>query len=423
MQTINQIRETFRSRNVAVLTGTQTLWMFTAFLWWPYRSLFILELGATKELLGMLLMIETLGQVFFQLPGGVLADRFGRKRVIVLGSAFRVGSCLVYLLSAHWIHTAPALLLASAGMLGLPAMTALIAESLPEEGRSAGFAAYRTVTWMPMIVTSLLGGVFMDYFGVLSGVRLCITAALAVSVASTVLRWRMLEETFDPDEHQEPSAAPFDLGSLRDSLGAVSREIWVMTFVAALSGFAMRIVWSFMVVYAVEEVGLTNTQWGLIGTAISIVSTILTYPGGMLADRVGRKPCIIVSRTLSPLSTIGFTFSSNFWQMGVTRALGGVAQGFGGLVWGPMGGPVWQALVADLTTQQNRGMMMGLMGSIAGVVSTPASWVGGYMYDNISPKLPFQASFLIDVIATIIFILLLKEPERAQPKVGPVMER
>ena len=420
MQTINKIRETFRSRNVAVLTGTQTLWMFTAFLWWPYRSLFILELGATKELLGMLLMIETLGQVVFQLPGGVLADRFGRKRVIVLGSAFRVAACLVYLLSAHWIHTAPALLLASAGMLGLPAMTALIAESLPEESRSAGFAAYRTVTWMPMIVTSLLGGVFMDYFGVLRGVRLCMTAALVVSVVSTVLRWRMLEETFDPDEHQESSVMTFDVKSLRESLGAVSREIWVMTIVAALSGFAMRIVWSFMVVYAVEEVGLTNTQWGLIGTAISVVSTLLTYPGGMLADRVGRKPCIIISRILSPLSTLGFTFSSNFWQMGVTRALGGVAQGFGGLVWGPMGGPVWQALVADLTTQKNRGRMMGLMGSIAGVVSTPASWIGGYMYDNISPKLPFQTSFLIDVIATVVFVLFLKEPERARPKVEPV---
>ena len=420
MQTINKIRETFRSRNVAVLTGTQTLWMFTAFLWWPYRSLFILELGATKEMLGMLLMIETLGQVVFQLPGGVLADRFGRKRVIVLGTAFRVASCLVYLLSAHWIHTAPALLLASAGMLGLPAMTALIAESLPEEGRSAGFAAYRTVTWMPMIVTNLLGGFFMDYFGVLRGVRLCMQAALVVSIVSTILRWRMLEETFDHDEHQESSAVTFDVKSLRESLGAVSREIWVMTIVAALSGFAMRIVWSFMVVYAVEEVGLTNTQWGLIGTAISVISTLLTYPGGMLADRVGRKPCIIISRILSPLSTLGFTFSSSFWQMGATRALGGLAMGFGGLVWGPMGGPVWQALVVDLTTQQNRGMMMGLMGSIAGVVSTPASWVGGYMYDNISPKLPFQTSFLIDIVATVIFVLLLKEPERARPKVEPV---
>jgi len=422
LQTINKIRETFRSRNVAVLTGTQTLWMFTTFLWWPYRSLFILELGASKETLGMLLMIETLGQVVFQLPGGVLADRFGRKRVIVLGSAFRVGACLVYLLSSSWLHTAPALLLASAGMLGLPAMTALIAESLPEEGRSAGFAAYRTVTWMPMIVTNLLGGVFMDYFGVLRGVRLCLTAALVVSVASTVLRWRMLEETFDPDEHRDSGSVTFDVGGIRDSLSSVSREIWVMTVVAALGGFAMRVVWSFMVVYAVEEVGLTNTQWGLIGTLVSIISTLITYPGGMLADRVGRKPSIIVSRMLSPLSTLGFTFSNGFWQLLATRALGGLAMGFGGLVWGPMGGPVWQALVSDLTTPQNRGMIMGLMGSIAGVVSTPASWVGGYMYDNVSPKLPFQTSFLIDVIATVIFVLLLKEPERARPKVEAVRE-
>jgi MFS family permease len=420
LQTINQIRETFRSRNVAVLTGTQAFWLFTAFLWWPYRSLFILELGASKETLGMILMIETLGQVVFQLPGGVLADRYGRKRVIVLGAALRVGSCLVYLLSTHWLHTAPALLLASAGMLGLPAMTALIAESLPEEGRSAGFAAYRTVTWMPMIVTNLLGGVFMDYFGVLRGVRLCMTAALVVSVASTVLRWRMLEETFNSDEHRDQGALSFNVGSLREGLGAVSREIWVMTVVAALGGFAMRIVWSFMVVYAVEEVGLTNTQWGIIGTLVSVLSTLLTYPGGMLADRVGRKPCIMISRTLAPLSTLGFTFSSSFWQMGATRALGGLAQGFGGLVWGPMGGPVWQALVADLTTQRNRGMMMGLMGSIAGVVSTPASWIGGYMYDNISPKLPFQASFLIDILATVIFVLLLKEPEKAGHNAMPV---
>jgi MFS family permease len=203
---------------------------------------------------------------------------------------------------------------------------------------------------------------------------------------------------------------------MRESLGAVPREIWVLTIVAALSTFALRIVSSFMVVYAVEEVGLTNTQWGLIGTVASILTMSLTLPGGMLADRVGRKPCIIVSRILAPLSRIGFTFSNNVWQVGVARSLGSLAQGFGGLVWGPAGGPVWQALVADLTTQENRGRVMGLMGSIAGVLGTPASWVGGYMYDNISPKLPFQASFLIDVLATIIFVLLLKEPERAGSK-------
>jgi MFS family permease len=77
-----------------------------------------------------------------------------------------------------------------------------------------------------------------------------------------------------------------------------------------------------------------------------------------------------------------------------------------------MGGPVWQALVADCTPPEERGRMMGLMGSIASVVSTPASWIGGYLYDNVSPKLPFQMSFILDIVSTAIFIALFKEPRK-----------
>jgi MFS family permease len=399
-----------------VLTVTQTFFMFTAFLWWPYRSLFILELGASKELLGMLLMIETIAQVIFQLPGGILADRIGRKKVIVLGSVLRIISPLVYLLSTSWEHTAPALLLGSAAMLSLPATNAMIAESLPMEKRSAGFAAYRTVTWMPMIITSLLGGIFMDYFGVIKGVKLCLTAALVIAFFSTIFRWRFMEETLNTSEpvKKEKSLLQNDKSNPLTVVRKIPRNIWAMIIVAALSGFAMRVMWSFMVVYAVEEVGLTKTQWGLIGTLVSIISTVLTYPGGLLADRIGRKPCIIISRVFSPLSTIGFTYSMNFLHMALVRSLGGLAQGFGGVVWGPMGGPVWQALVADLTPTESRGRIMGLMGSIAGIVSTPASWIGGYMYDNLSPKLPFQTSFFIDILGTIILIAFLKEPEKSK---------
>ena len=79
---------------------------------------------------------------------------------------------------------------------------------------------------------------------------------------------------------------------------------------------------------------------------------------------------------------------------------------------GVMGGPVWQALVADVTPRKRRGKLMGIMGTISGIVSTPASWVGGYMYDNISPILPFQISFIFDLIGTIIFIAFIKEPKK-----------
>jgi MFS family permease len=413
LASLNVIRETFANRNLAVLTLTQTFYMFTAFLWWPYRSLFILELGASKELLGMLLMVESVSQVVFQLPGGILTDRLGRRKVIIISSILRAAAPVVYLLSTHWTHIAPGLLLSSAGMISIPAVNALIAESLPLERRSSGFAAYRTVTWMPMIITSLLGGIFMDYYGVVRGVRLCLIAMLIVSIASALVRWRYIKETLEipqvqpADAHQSRS-----VGDMVQGLGDMPRRVWVLTVVAALSGFAIRIVRSFMVVYAVEVIGLSKTQWGLIGTLVSIISTALTFPGGVLADRIGRKPCITVSKVLGPLSTIGFVMSTSFWQLAFARSLGGVAMGFGGMVWGPMGGPVWQALIADCTPPEKRGRIMGLMGSIAGLVSTPASWVGGYLYDNVSPRLPFLTSFALDVLAVAIFVAFFKEPPR-----------
>jgi len=322
------IREAFSSRNVMVLTITQTLFMFTVFLWWPYWSLFILELGATKELLGMLQMIETVTQLVCQLPGGILADRFGRRRLIVYSSIFRVASPIIYLFSTHWTHIAPGLFLGSLSMLGLPAMNALIAESLPLISRGAGISAYRAVTWMPMIITGLLGGVIMDTYGVVQGVKFCVAATLIVSILSVLLRWRFITETLEmtqvKEDERKKEASQKD--SILQQMRTMPREIWIVTVVAALSGFAIRIVMSFMVVYAVEVVGLTNTEWGIIGTAVSLISTVLTIPAGILADRIGRKPCITVSRILSPISILGFTFAGNFWHMFSVRVIGGVAR-------------------------------------------------------------------------------------------------
>jgi MFS family permease len=400
------IKELSKNRNIMVLMTTQTIFMFTAFLWWPYRSLYILELGATKELLGMLLTIETIANILFQFPGGILTDRWGRRKMLLISGALRIGSPLLYLLSTHWTHTAPGILLTSAGMLGLPANNALIAESIPDEKRGTGFAAYRTVTSVPLIITSLMGGVVVDYFGILRGCKYILAASTITAIFSFILRWRYIEETLAPIQtinRKEKNE------NILKNLKKLPREIWIITLVSAFSMFATKIMMSFMVIYGVEIVGLSTTQWGIIGTIVHLISTLITTPAGIIADRHGKKPLILASRTLNSISVLGYTFSQNFSQMLIVRSLTGVGGGLGGAMWGPMGGPIWQAMVADMSPPEERGKIVGLIGTISSLLSSPASWAGGYLFDNYSPNIPFQISFVLDTIGSLILVFFLKE--------------
>lgn len=407
---INMIKDLRGNRNIMVLMSTQTLFMFTAFLWWPYRSLYITELGASYELLGLIITIETVSSIMFQYPGGILTDRWGRKRMLIIAGFFRIISPIFFLFAKNWVQLIPGIIFSSAGMLGVPANNALIAESLPSNQRGTGFAAYRTVTGIPTIITSLLGGMIMDYFGILPGCRYILVASVATGVFSLFMRWRYITETFTPT----PSSGSKRQGGLLNDLRRFPRQIWVMTIVAAISMFSIRIMMSFMTIYGVEIVGISTTQWGLIGTIVSLMTTILTTPAGMLADRRGKKPLIIASRILNSVSVLGYTFSHNFSQLFMVRSLAGIGNGLGGAMWGPMGGPVWQALIADLSPPEDRGRIMGLIGTIGSLVSSPASWTGGYLFDNVSPQLPFQLSFGLDMVGTVILVMFLK-PHATEP--------
>ena len=404
-------KETFTNRNLVAVTVMQTLFMFTAFLWWPYRSLYIRELGATNEQLGLLLTVETVTNLIFQYPGGVLADKYGRRKLIILGSILRLLSPISFLLATDWTHIVPAMILSSSAMIGFPARMALITESIPAGNRSSGLAIFRTVTSIPMIITSLMGGVIVDYYGVIDGIHLILLASAATAVLSIVVSSFFITETMVEGSKQKKKTST-SIGQRIREASHMPRQVWIITLIATLSMFSARMVWSFMVIYGIEEVGITKTEWGLIGTFVSLISTLITTPSGVLSDRLGRKKIILASRITSTLSTLGFTFSQNFWHMSIVRGLGGIGSGMGGAMMGPMGGPVWQALVADLTPINERGRMMGIMGTVGSLGSIPASWIGGYMYDNISPELPFYSSFILDMVGSAIFLVAVKEPNK-----------
>ncbi len=405
----SSMKQAFSNRNLMVITLTQSFFMLTASLWWPYWSLYIQNLGASVTMLGLIFMSEMIFQLLFQLPGGYLTDRLGRKKVIVLGSICRGVSPFIYLLTGSWEWVVVGMFFTQASNMMIPAIDALIAESVTKENRGLGYGAFRMMTLLPQIFTAFIGGVIMDWVGIIPGVRLTIVLTLVAAWVNVFIRWRYLNDTYDPMKVLGTQRhSPID--ALKN-MGNVPRSIWHLIVVAAFSALAFRLVNNFMAIYATQELHLTNTQWGIVTMTVMVVSTLLTIPGSIISDRVGRKPGIMASLGLLPVQFFGFTIAGGFTGILGARFLGGVSEGFGGAVTGIEGGSAWLALVADMVPANQRGMVMGLIGTMAGLLSLPGSTLGGYMYDNIAPEAPFYVASASGLAALIVFTLFVKEPK------------
>ncbi len=413
----DMVRDVFSNRNILAISLTTTLWSLVQQGWNPFWPKYLKDnLGATVTIIGMFSMISTAENLLFQLPGGVLADRYGRRRIIVLGTLLRTFSPLIYFLAPSWEWIIPAAIINGIASLYMPAFRAIVADSLPERRRGAGYGAYNMITSMPQIFSPFIGGVVMDRYGYHDGVRMFLVCQVAVSFIMTVVRYLFIEETMEQGGDYRPPLKP----SIR-TFGEFPRPILVMMAVSVFGSFSARLVMDFTNLYALEVVGLTNTQLGFVTTIVGAISALLALPGGMLSDRYGRKNNIMLSRTVSPITQYLMTVTTGFESYALVRAFNGVGLALGG---GGMytGGPSWNALIADIVPPEKRGTVIGTMGTLTAVMGAPSSILGGWLWQTFNPQLPFQVSMVVGLIAAAIFWFGVQEPTQEE-KLGAKMEK
>lgn len=403
------VASVLNNRNLLAVTITFSMSQFAAFLWRPYWGLYILELGGSKSTIGILTTLQSLVTLLALLPGGILSDRYGRKRVILAASIFEFLPPLIFLFSAEWTMLIPGVVAYALSSLYAPALSALLADSLPEDKRATGFGIYTMAYYLCIVVSYPLGGYILDTVGTVQGTHVGIILSLLLTVPIFLIRWRFIEETVKP----EPEGISIDKRFMSLSrLRGLPSSIWKLIIVAILSSFGFQMFWTFVVVYSVEVKGLTMMQWSYGSVVANLAAALFMIPSGLLSDRAGRKRIIMLSQSVVSLSSLGFIFSPGFSGIVVTRLLGGIGEGLGGNVMSTVGGPIWQALVTEIAPIETRGSILGLMGTLTGFLTTPAPIVGGYLYENMSPQTPFLVSTFVGLIGCVLFSLWLKEPKR-----------
>jgi MFS family permease len=418
---LQTLKIVFSNKNITTIAITTSMITLCDMCWRPFWPLYLKNaLGASVWSISVLSMLSQSERLIFQLPGGVLADRFGRRKIIVYGTALRIFTPFLYLWATDWVTVIPALILNGVTSIYMPAFNAIIADSLPDDERGAGYGAYRMITSTPQIFSPLIGGYLLDTMGLEEGFRLFMYFSILVNMIVTYARYRIITETlFDEEEMKSRAKKRPPLKEQIEDTLTLGKNVWVMVLVAVISAFSARMVFDLVPIYAQDVIGLSYTQLGIVSTIGGVITAGLALPGGMLSDRVGRKPIISISRFLTPVSMFGITLAGNFNQYIIAQATNSLSEALGGGGrQGNAGGPAWQALVAELVPKEKRATVMGTIGTITGVVAAPASLAGSWLWNNLGFIWPFRASAIIGLIAVALFMIGVKEPpkKKDEPK-------
>ncbi|MBW8349016.1 MFS transporter [Bacillus sp. IITD106] len=149
-----------------------------------------------------------------------------------------------------------------------------------------------------------------------------------------------------------------------------------------------------------ENVGASPTQLGFLMAVYSLMQLIFAPMWGRISDRIGRKPVIMIGIFGLSVSFFLMGFSSQLWMLFAARIIGGFLSS--------ANMPTVMAYVADITTPEDRGKGMGMVGAAVGLGFVFGPAIGG-IFSKISLSMPFYIAGTSSFITFFLVFLLLQE--------------
>lgn len=142
-----------------------------------------------------------------------------------------------------------------------------------------------------------------------------------------------------------------------------------------------------------QQLGVPIALAPILWACLHVVKTASGTPGGILSDRLGRKPLLVAGWLLYALVYLAFGLAWTGWQAWALFAVYGV---FFGLTEGTE-----RALVADLVSPERRGTAFGWYNLTIGIGALPASIVFGELWDRYGSRTAFDFGAMMALAAAL----------------------
>lgn len=341
-------------RNLIVLCFAQsiTLLGFSAYL--PFIPYFVQDLGVRDYARATAWMAffdsgSALAMMVFAPIWGTLADRYGRKLMLVRATA--AGAALAFLMG---LARSPLQLIILRILQGafcgtVSAANTLVATETPEESLGQWLGIMQTTQFVGQAAGPLMGGLLADVLGYRAVFPIS-SALMVIALLSIALLVR---------EQSMPRAARrgrLRLTLSRRSLAEVATgNTMVLLLALACNSFAIAVLSPVLSLY-IKSLSADSAHLGTLAGSIIAVSALTSSISalflGRLGDRYGRKRVLLSCVIGAALIYAPQALATNAMQLLVLRAIQGVFMG--GII------PTGNALLAQSTPHDRRGTVFGL---------------------------------------------------------------
>jgi len=413
----------FFKGNYLILIVSLILMDFAAEIPGTYYSDYVIQLGGSPTILGLISLVSMLALASIQFPGGYLADKYGRRWLI---SALTFGVALSYIFYAvapSWHFIVIGATMGNLFRLYQPAEDAMMADSLPHEKRGMGFSIINLIMSVSTTPSPILALLLVTNYGSVVGMRIAYAIVLVLFLLAAIVRLE-LEETMKNSKRVD----------LREALGSYLKafvegvNVWkkvslstLFLFISQLIlRFSFAMVMNLFLVYAfyVLQIGgppdptlspqqdpalqVARVRWGYVGITLSVAMIALSIPTGKIIDKIGRKIPLVLSGLLMIPAFFIFIYG-NYVTLFITMILAGFAM--------ILAFSSYQALLADLVPQIHRGKVTGSINFFSFIFMAIGGMIGGLLYDNVSPQAPFLLMPILVILSDLIVAFYVHEPK------------
>src|SRR5438270_11109581 len=369
-------------------------------LWMRFVPKYLQAVGATVFVIGLYDGLRTLLSAIYAYPGGVFADRSGHRQAFITFNVISIVGYALILLVPHWAAViAGMFFFLSWSCFSLPATFSLVAAALEANRHSMGVGVQSVIKRLPIMIAPIFGGMLIDRFGIIPGVRIALIISIFLSALTILVQRQLRQESNDLARVAAATARqPKDWNFWR-SLRAFNSPMRRLLLSDILVRFCERVPYAWVVIFAMDYIGVSGRQVGILIAIEMFAATICIIPASHYADRHGREPFVVVTFIMFTLFPISLLMSRSFSALVIAFLIRGLKE---------FGDTSRKALIIGYSDSERRGQMVGTYYLVRDLIVSTGAILGAYLW-KLGPALNFLGAAALGAAGTIFYVKTIRQ--------------